>query len=197
MLYVSGGNTQVIAFEGGKYRIFGETLDIAIGNFMDSFARLAKLQFPGGPKIEELAKMGKYIELPYNVKGMDVCFGGLLTNLKQKLEKYKIEDLCFSLQETAFAMLIEVSERAMAHCNKKELLLTGGVAANKKLQEMCNIMCRERNAEFHAVPSEYAGDNGAMIAWQGILEKEKATKDYDKMDIKPRWRTNEIEVNWR
>lgn len=199
MLYVSGGNTQVIAFEGGRYRIFGETLDIAVGNLIDSFARLSGLQFPGGPKVEKLAKKGNYIELPYSVKGMDVCFGGLLTNLKQKIKskKYKIEDLCFSLQETAFAMLVEVSERAMAHCNKNELLLTGGVAANKRLQEMCNIMCKERDARFYTVPLEYAGDNGTMIAWQGILKRKEAAKEYNKIDIKQKWRADEVEVIWR
>ena len=86
LLYVSGANTQVIAYESGKYRIFGETLDIGIGNFLDSFARALGLGFPGGPKVAALADKGKkYIELPYVVKGMDVSFGGILTNLKQKI----------------------------------------------------------------------------------------------------------------
>ena len=73
----------------------------------------------------ELAKSGKYVEIPYSIKGMDVAFSGLLTNLKQKFDskKYKIEDLCYSLQETAFAMLIEASERALAHTEKNELVV--------------------------------------------------------------------------
>ena len=75
LLYASGANTQVIAYEAGKYRIFGETLDQGIGNFIDAFARHIGLGFPGGPKIEQLALKGKnYIELPYVVKGMDVSF---------------------------------------------------------------------------------------------------------------------------
>ena len=195
LLYCSGANTQVIAYESGKYRIFGETLDQGIGNFIDAFARYMGLGFPGGPKIEKLALQSKnYIELPYVVKGMDVSFSGILTNLKVKYDskKYKTEDLCYSLQETVFAMLIEVAERAIAHCNKNELVLGGGVACNKKLQEMCKIMCEERNAKFFAPENKFLVDNGLMIAWQGILQKKGATKEYGKIDIIPYQRTDDI-----
>ena len=201
LLYASGANTQVIAYEGQKYRIFGETLDIGIGNFLDSFARELGLGFPGGPKIAELASKGnEYIELPYNVKGMDVNFGGILTNLKQKLKsgKYEKEHLCFSVQETVFAMLVEVSERAMAHTGKGQLLLGGGVACNDRLQEMCRQMCQDRLAELFVPANEYLVDNAAMIAWQGLLEfgsgKEIAIKD---AGIKPYLRTDQVEITWR
>ena len=200
LLYSSGANTQVIAYEGGKYRVFGETLDQGVGNFIDSFARYIGLGFPGGPKIEKLALLGKnYIELPYVVKGMDVSFSGILTNLKQKYDskKYAVEDLAYSLQETVFAMLVEVSERAMAHCGKKELVLGGGVACNKRLQEMCKIMCEERNARFFVPPNEVLTDNGLMIGWLGILQKKDATKDYHMIDIKPYERTDDVVVMWR
>jgi universal protein Kae1 len=195
MLYVSGGNTQVISFSEGKYRVFGETLDITIGNLFDCFARDLNLRFPGGPEIERLAREGrKYINLPYKVKGMDVSFTGMLTFLEKRIKRERIEDLCYSLQETAFAMLVEVSERAIAHLKKNELLLTGGVAANKRLQEMCEIMCKERGANFYVVPFEYASDCGANIAWAGILAKEQILKD--EIEIKPRWRTDEVNVTW-
>lgn len=201
LLYASGVNTQIIAFEGGKYRIFGETLDIGIGNFIDSFARALGIGFPGGPKIEALAKEGKnYIELPYVVKGMDVSFGGILTNLKQKIKtgKYSKGDLAFSVQETAFAMLMEVSERAMAHCSKKELLLGGGVCCNKRLQEMAQIMCRERNAECFVPENQFLIDNAAMIAWLGIIEFKAGIKeDIENADIKPYWRTDQLDAIWR
>lgn len=200
LLYPSGANTQIIAFEAGKYRVFGETLDNGIGNFIDAFARHIGLGFPGGPKIEQLALKSKnYIELPYVVKGMDVSFGGILTNLKQKYNsgKYKVEDLCFSLQETAFAMLVEVTERAIAHTGKNELVLGGGVACNKRLQEMCRIMCNERNAKFFVPPNEFLIDNGVQIAWLGILMKKHVTKHYDKIDIKPYERTDDVEVDWK
>src|SRR3989344_4014151 len=124
LLYVSGANTQIIAYAAGKYRVFGETLDIGVGNFIDKFARHIGLGFPGGPQIEIKAKTGKYIELPYSIKGMDVSFSGIQTKLQQLFNKgEKIEDLSFSLQETAFAMLVEAAERALAHTGKRELVL--------------------------------------------------------------------------
>jgi len=195
LLYVSGANTQVIAYEGKKYRIFGETLDMGVGNFIDAFARYTGIGFPGGPKIEELAKKGKYIKLPYVVKGMDISVSGILTFLKKKYDKsYAIEDLAYSLQEVVFAMLVETAERAMAHCNKDELLLGGGVACNKRLQKMCRIMCKERGAKFFVPENNVLVDNGLMIAYLGYLFRKKATKNLRAIDIKPYWRTDEVEV---
>ena len=205
MLYASGANTQIIAYEAGKYRVFGETLDIGVGNFIDNFARLAGIGFPGGPKIEKLAKDGKeLIELPYKVKGMDVALSGILTNLKQKLEskKYRIEDLSYSLQEVVFAMLVETAERALAHTGKKELLLGGGVACNSRLQEMCRIMCKERSAKFFCPEKSLLVDNGAMIAYLGeIMFKKKSNvfkhAELYKVDIDARQRTDDVDVSWK
>jgi len=199
LLYLSGANTQVIAYEGNKYRIFGETLDNGIGNFLDAFARFLKLGFPGGPKIEQLAKKSnKLIELPYAVKGMDVSFGGLLTNLKQKYEKgIPKEDLCYSLQETVFAMMLETAERALAHCDKTELLLGGGVACNKRLQEMAIKMCEERGAKCFILENEFNVDNAAMIAWQGLLQfKAKEETKIKNSFILPYQRTDDVDVTW-
>ena len=208
LLYVSGANTQVIAYASGKYRIFGETLDIGVGNFIDTFGRYSGLGFPAGPKIAELAdkarkNKAKYVELPYSIKGMDVTFSGMLTNLKQKLEsgKYKLEDLSFSLEETAFAMLIEAAERALAHTGKKELLLGGGVACNARLQEMCKVMCEERQAEFFCPDKSLLVDQGAMIAFLGEIMFQAGIKvkgkDIGALDIKPRQRTDDIKVSWK
>ncbi len=198
-LYVSGGNTIVAAYDSGRYRVFGETLDLAIGNLLDSFARLMGFKHPGGPKIEAYAeKGGELIELPYIVKGMDLSYSGLLTAISGIIKKYKVEDLCYSLQETAFAMLAEVTERALAHTEKKDVLLTGGVAANKRLQEMIKIISEEHNARFHVVPKEYAGDNGLMIAWTGILYmKSGKTIKLSESRIKPKWRLDEVDIPWR
>jgi N6-L-threonylcarbamoyladenine synthase len=198
-LYASGANTQVIAYDGGRYRVFGETLDIGVGNFLDSFARHMGIGFPGGPKLYKLSLEAKnFIKLPYVVKGMDVSFGGLLTNLKQKFDAgASKEDLAFSLQETAFAMLVEVSERAMAHCGKKELLLGGGVASSKRLQEMCRVMCEERGAKCYSLPNEVNVDNGLMIAWLGLLEYKAGKRmRINESDIKPYMRTDQVDVFW-
>ena len=292
LLYVSGANTQIIAYASGKYRIFGETLDLGVGNFIDTFARYAGIGFPGGAKIQELAEKSSknYIELPYSVKGMDIALSGILTNLKQKLEKinlhspkareliatnppsagfsdksllmgkknsgkikpssiennnnltyednqiyvnnskksrtnvnerfgegeikiinnqarsraervYTLPDLAFSMQETVFAMLVETAERALAHTGKNELLLGGGVCCNKRLQEMCRIMCEERGAKFFVPENQYLIDNGAMIAFLGEIMFSKDIKfqgkEIDKLDILPRQRTDDVDVRWR
>jgi len=201
LLYTSGANTQVIAYEAGKYRIFGETLDNGVGNFLDSFARTIGLGFPGGPAIEKLALKGKkYIELPYVVKGMDVSFGGLLTNVETKYAsgEFSKEDLCYSCQETVFSMLVEVTERALAHTGKKEVLLGGGVACNKRLQEMVKIMCKERNAKCFIPDNQYLVDNGVMIAWLGKLMFDAGiTTTIEQAKIEPYLRTDDVAIRWR
>ena len=196
-MYLSGGNTQIIAFAEGRYRIFGETEDIPVGNCFDVFARDAGLQMPGGPEIERLAKGGKYVELPYVVKGMDLSFTGILTEAR-KLHKngVKTENLAYSIQEVCFSMLTEVTERALAHTNKNEVLLVGGVAANRRLQEMVKKMCEERGAKMLVVPDELAGDQGAMIAWVGMLSEKSGYKQKIPERINPVWRIDQVEVTW-
>jgi len=204
MLYASGANTQIISYAGEKYRVFGETLDVGVGNFIDSFARFAGIGFPGGPKIMELAGKGKkLLDLPYKVKGMDVAFSGILTFLRHKLEsgEESLEDLAFSLQEVVFAMLVEVSERAMAHLGYNELLLGGGVACNLRLREMCEIMCRERGAKCFFPPNSLLVDNGAMIAFLGEIMFNSGVfynvDELEQVDIKPRERTDDVVVKWK
>ncbi len=201
LLYASGANTQIIAYASGKYRVFGETLDIGVGNFLDKFARHTGLGFPGGPKLELAAKKGRYIEMPYSIKGMDVSFSGMQTKLMQLYDKgAALNDLAFSMQETAFAMLVEASERALAHTGKKELVLGGGVVCNQRLQEMCRIMCRERKAKFFCPAKEFLVDNGSMIAFTGELmygKNKKTALPTENIDIKPRERTDAVNVRWR
>ena len=203
-LYVSGGNTIVSAFDSGRYRVFGETLDVALGNCLDVFARQAGLHQrvgePFGAVVEKIAVNGKkLIYLPYTVKGMDMSFSGLLTaaiNLLKKGE-HKLEDLCYSLQETVFSMVTEVTERALAHTEKKEVLLTGGVAANKRLQSMIRAIAEEHDAEFSVMPKEFVIDNGAMIAWTGVLAyMHGVVTPIEKSFVKLRWRLDEVEVPW-
>lgn len=130
---------------------------------------------------------------------MDVSFSGMQTKLQQLFDKgEKIEDLSFSLQETAFAMLVEAAERAMAHTGKNELVLGGGVACNSRLQEMCRIMCNERKAKFFCPEKQFLVDNAAMIAFTGeLMFKSGMAEDPEKIDIKPRERTDEVVVKWR
>lgn len=198
-LYVSGGNTQILKLKDRRYRIFGETLDIGIGNMLDKFGRETGLKHPAGPKIEALAKEGKnFVDLPYVVKGTDLSFSGILTNAAEKFKSKKnsLEDLCFSLQETSFSMLTEVTERALAHLKLKEVLLTGGVGNNKRLQQMLELMAKEHGAKF-GVPKGYCSDNGVMIALLGqLMHKAGIRHGLDDTVVNPRFRTDEVEVTW-
>ncbi len=198
-LYVSGGNSQVIARRGNYYRVFGETLDIGIGNALDKLARHMGLKHPGGPKIEELARSGeRYYELPYVVKGMDFSFSGMVTAAQRLYDEgVPMQDVAFSFQETAFAMLTEVTERALAYLDLNEVLLVGGVGANQRLQEMLRIMCEDRNAEFYAPPKQLMGDNGAMIAYLGLLMyKHGYETPIEESAVKPDFRIEEVEIRW-
>ena len=204
VLYVSGGNTQVIAFSEGRYRVFGETLDIPVGNCLDVFGRnagLSDLKMPMGRVIELEAEKGKnYVSIPYVIKGMDVSFSGILTHVSRlyQSKKYSIEDLSYSLQETVFSMLVEVTERALAHTKKTEVLVTGGVASNKRLKEMLNEMASSHNATFQGLDADLALDNGAMIAWLGLIMKKtgNSTNIEDTL-VNQHFRPEEVEVTWR
>jgi len=196
-LYLSGGNSQVIAFGEGRYRIFGETQDISIGNAIDSLSREIGIAPPYGPNFDKVAKVGKYIKLPYTVKGMDMSFTGILTNaIKNFRDGVGKEDICYSFQETCFAMLTEVTERAMAHTSKDEVLLVGGVASSERLREMIKTMCDERGAKMYVVPRKYAVDNPIMIAWVGILSSKHGKLLPLKDKINPKWRIDEVEITW-
>ncbi|MHA1668684.1 MAG: bifunctional N(6)-L-threonylcarbamoyladenine synthase/serine/threonine protein kinase [Candidatus Heimdallarchaeaceae archaeon] len=204
VLYVSGGNTQVIAFSGGRYRVFGETLDIPVGNCLDVFGRNAGLsdkEMPMGRVIELLAKEGKnYIPVPYVIKGMDVSFSGILTHVSKMLNthRYSLNDLAFSLQETVFAMLVEVTERALAHTKKNEVLVCGGVASNNRLKSMLKKMAEIHGASFEGLKADLALDNGVMIAWLGILMYENGTETPIKESVVDQhYRPEDVPVNWR
>ena len=130
---------------------------------------------------------------------MDVSFSGLLTaaiNLLQQ-KKYRLQDLCYSLQEIAFAMVCEVTERALAHTEKKDILLTGGVAANKRLQYMLSLIAKDHGVTFNTVPLKFATDNGAMIAWTGILAyRNGIITPIEKSMVKLKWRLDRVDIPW-
>jgi len=196
VLYASGANTQVLGYLQGRYRIFGETLDIGIGNAIDKFARSHGLPHPGGPEIERLAKTGSYIPLPYTVKGMDLAFSGLVSAAKDA--HASLEDICYSFQETAFAMCTEVTERALSQTGKDEMILVGGVGVNKRFQEMLSAMCEDRGTAFSVPIPQYLGDNGAMIAYTGrVMLESGCTLPVEDSRVNPSFRADQVEVAWR
>lgn len=197
-LYLSGGNSQILDLRNGRYRIVGETLDIALGNALDKLARKMGYPHPGGPEIERLAEeTDEILELSYPIKGMDFSFSGIVTEVQRRLESDEDSVLANSFQEHAYSAVVEALERAMAQEGSDEALLTGGVAMNSRLREMVETMCKQRDAEAYVPPSEYCMDNGVMIAHQGMLElkagRETSIEDSAK---KPNWRPDEVEVIW-
>ena len=200
VILVSGGHTTIAAFAKRRWRIFGETEDITLGNLLDAFAREASLPSPGGPTVEALARKGRgFIDLPYVVKGNDVSYSGLLTAAKEILKKgCDMKNLCYSLQEVAFSMLAEASERALAYTEKDEVLLVGGVAANERLQQMIREITDEHKASFYVVPKRYSGDCGAQIAWTGVLaHKSNIQIEVEKSFVRPKWRLDCVNIPWR
>ena len=198
VLYIAGGNTLITVYLDGRYRIFGETLDIAAGNCLDAFGIEAGIGPMPNPEIK--AREGKKIHpLPYRVKGMDVSFSGLLTAALKLLKKgIEVEDVCLSITETIYSMLTETLERALAFTEKKEILLVGGLARSIRLRQMIEAMAKLHDAKVYVVPPEYAGDNGAMIAWTGALQLLSGqTIRVEDSRVKPKFRIDEVEVKWR
>lgn len=200
-VYVSGGNTQIIidnpkrsrSLRLPRYSVLGETLDIGIGNLFDSFARNLELEYAHGSAVAKLAQEGRYIELPYTVKGMNFAFTGLLTAATKKIGQEKKEDLCHSLMHTAFAEVCEASERALCLTGKKEVLACGGVAQNMEMQKMLSGMCREHGTRFGVAANEYNADNGAMIAYAGLLEWTRGKRmELTECKIRQDWRIDEV-----
>jgi N6-L-threonylcarbamoyladenine synthase/protein kinase Bud32 len=217
-LNASGANAHVLAYRNGRYRVLGETMDTGVGNAIDKFTRHVGWQHPGGPKVEAHAREGEYTDLPYVVKGMDFSFSGIMSAAKQAVEDVPaseasggssgersdrdggepVEAVCRGLEETVFAMLTEVSERALALTGRDELVLGGGVGQNDRLREMLAAMCEARGAEFYAPDSRFLRDNAGMIA---VLGAEMAaagdTLDVAESAIDSHFRPDEVPVTWR
>ena len=210
VLYVSGGNTQIITGTikkeknksvlsfGPPFSVLGETLDIGIGNLFDAFARELKLEFAHGSVVAKMAAEGRnYHELPYTVKGMNFAFSGLLTSASRMVGKVEANDLCYSLMETAFSELCEASERALLMSGKREIIVCGGVAQNAVLMEKMKAMASLHGAECSTCENQYNADNGGMIALLGAREFERKGK---KAAILPKdvwyeqkWRIDQVE----
>ncbi len=213
-LYVSGGNTQIIiesdthagkktgfakkgmprsGNETSSYHVLGETLDIGIGNLFDTFGRNIGLEHAHGSVVAHMAKEGKkYIELPYNVKGTNMQFSGLLTAASRLSSKESKENLSYSVMETAFSVACEALARCAYMSGKSEITVCGGVAQNERLCEMLSILANENGWKFKVAPAEYNRDNGAMIALAG-LKKYLKGENISLVDAKPRqdWRIDQ------
>ncbi len=198
-LNASGANAHLLAYRNGRYRVLGETMDTGVGNAIDKFTRHVGWSHPGGPKVEERATGGEYVDLPYVVKGMDFSFSGIMSAAKDAYDgDVPVEDVCFSLQENVFAMLTEVSERALSLTGRDELVLGGGVGQNTRLRGMLAEMCESRGAAFHAPEARFLRDNAGMIAVLGAKMYEAGdTLAIADSRVDPDFRPDEVAVSWR
>jgi N6-L-threonylcarbamoyladenine synthase len=204
-LLVSGGHTMILVYHKNKWRVFGETLDITIGQLFDQVGRSMGFASPCGNKIEELSTPSNknlICPLPYVIKGNDVSFSGLLTAVKMLIheKKYNLYEICFSLQETAFSMLVEAVERALSFTEKKEFLIVGGVSANKRLSQMLYLACEYHGSVFKSCPLQFCGDNGTQIAWTGLqsyLYSSFSKVDPEKASVYQSWRLDTVDILWR
>ena len=210
LLLISGGHSQFLSVQGlGKYKRLGTTIDDALGEAFDKTAKLLGIEFPGGPQIEILAKKGnpnKY-NLPkpiFNKGGCNLSFAGLKTSILKISKTINTEqekfDLAASFQKTIEEILYKKTKIAFQefeknnNLKKKNFVVAGGVAANKKIRSMLVNLCRENNYNSIFPPVELCGDNAAMIAMVG-LEKFKL-KEFSTLDhpAKPRWPLDEDAV---
>lgn len=180
VVYVSGGNTLLAVGRDKKYLVLGETLDISLGNLLDTFAREVGIAPPyvrgGNHAVDICAEWGgEFVYLPYTVKGGDLSFSGLLTAALQKAREAKtagreaLGSVCRSLRETAFNMLLEVTERNLVLTEKDSVLLVGGVASNTVLRRKMEELEKIYGVKYYGTPPEVSGDNGLMIAYTGLL----------------------------
>lgn len=200
VLLVSGGHTMILAYSSHRWRVLGESLDLTLGQLLDQFGRHRGLASPCGRAIEEAASRSTtYLRLPYTVKGNDVSFSGMLTAAKHLLDSgSQFEDVSYSLQETAFAMVTEVTERALAFTGKYEVMIVGGVAANLRLAGMMTDMARRHAASVAVAPVAYSGDCGAQIAWTGWLAHRSGVKvDLEGSRVLQSWRLDRVDIPWR
>ncbi len=200
VLYVSGGNSQIVALSDERFRhymVYGETLDVGIGNMLDSFARAAGILPAWGSEVARAALGGSYIKMPYTVKGMDFTFTGLLTFATRALENNSVRDVAYSMQETAFSMLCEATERALLLSKKKDIVVCGGVAQSDRLKQMLGSISRENRANLFAATNDLNADNGAMIAL--VAEKmQDSGQSYavDDCGISQRYRLDSVKITW-
>lgn len=203
-VYVSGANTQLITenqgmlrekaqFSQPRFSVLGETLDMGLGNLFDVFAREAKFEYPHGSEVARLADQGEYFPLPYTVKGMNFAFAGLLTSAVREIGRRKTEDICRSLMETSFAEICEAAERALCLTGKNEVTVCGGVAQNRMFCGMLSKVCDGQSSRFGVVAPEYNADNGAMIAYTALLERERGKREKIS-ELKPDgyWRIDQV-----
>jgi len=203
-LLVSGGHSQLIDVKDiGQYEIIGDTLDDAAGEAFDKTAKLLGLGYPGGAALSELAEKGiPEFDLPrplLNSHGLNFSFSGLKTAVLTLVKKQKTltnevkANIAFAFQEAITDVLVKKSIKALNQTGYNNIVVSGGVGANKKLREKLRLHSKNKNFNTYFPKLEFCTDNGAMIALAGALRAHLSSKDNYKFSVQPRWKLSEIE----
>jgi N6-L-threonylcarbamoyladenine synthase len=206
-LLVSGGHTMLVDVEGlGRYRVLGQTLDDAAGEAFDKTAKLLGLPYPGGPALAELAKAGRSgkFALPRPMlkkPGLEFSFSGLKTAVMLQVRKLEASgplsasdraDLAKSFEDAVIDTLVAKSMRALEHTGRNRLIVAGGVGANARLREQLGIALEKNNATVYHPRPEFCTDNGAMVAFAGLLRLRNGAKGSLDVQARARWGLEEI-----
>ena len=206
LLLVSGGHCQLLGVGGpDDFRLYGSTIDDAVGEAFDKVAKLLGLPYPGGPAVEAAARNGnpRAYDLPrplvtgHNVRAnAEFSFSGLKTAVRQLVERgnVNVADACASFQQAVLDILTDRTRTAMAmfrrdfpDAKENALVVAGGVAANQAISAALNALCAREDFALRVPPPKLCTDNAAMIAWAG-LEKLAASGEGDALSISPRAR---------
>ncbi|XZG69479.1 tRNA (adenosine(37)-N6)-threonylcarbamoyltransferase complex transferase subunit TsaD [Chitinibacteraceae bacterium HSL-7] len=197
-LLVSGGHTQLMAVEGiGRYTLLGETVDDAAGEAFDKSAQLLGLGYPGGPALSKLADQGdatRYtLPRPMLHSGdLDFSFSGLKTAVlklvtqEAPLDDTKRADICAAFQAAMVEVLTKKCIAALKLTGMKQLVIAGGVGANRQLRAGLDAAMQRRSWRVFYPPLALCTDNGAMIAFAGAMRLMEASASYS-FGVKPRW----------
>jgi|TARA_B110000259_G_scaffold132788_1_gene149790 N6-L-threonylcarbamoyladenine synthase len=203
-LLVSGGHSQLIDVKGiGNYEIIGDTLDDAAGEAFDKTAKLLGLGYPGGAALSELADKGiPKFDLPrplLNTHELNFSFSGLKTAVltlvkkQENLTNQVKANIAFAFQESITDVLVKKSLKALDQTGYNNIVVSGGVGANKKLREKLIFHSKNENFNTYFPKLEFCTDNGAMIALAGSLRAHLSSKNNYKFSVQPRWKLSEIE----
>lgn len=203
-LLVSGGHTQIILVKGfSDYEIIGDTLDDAAGEAFDKTAQLLGLPYPGGPHISRLAEKGKHGELVFprpmvDRPGLDFSFSGIKTfaiTTLQKLQPASEQDksnIAYAFEDAVIDTLWIKCKRALKQTGLNNLVIAGGVGANRKLRRVFQQKSAEEGYIIHYPALKYCTDNGAMIAYAGLQRLMKQQTENNQIDVKPRWQLSSL-----
>ncbi|CUR53527.1 tRNA N6-adenosine threonylcarbamoyltransferase [Serratia symbiotica] len=202
-LLVSGGHTQLISVKDiGHYKLLGESVDDAVGEAFDKIAKFLGLSYPGGKALSELAKNGRINRFIFprpmtNCPGLDFSFSGLKTYVANIIKSNNdnnqtYADIAYAFEDAVVDTLIIKCKRALKHTGFKNLLIAGGVSANCILRSKLKIMMKKRNAKIFYPSKKFCTDNGAMIAYVGILRLKNNLNKKLKILVKPRWPLSEL-----